>query len=331
MACRIQSSRGRLEQVVEARIGVLLEPPDRRQIVLEAVVVAIAEQADAELLVLEQEAAEIELEGLDADPDRVEIEPVRDVAQMVVDEEFLDAERMIEAVGAARRLDVEDAALADIDIIDVVGERQPVLDMRRDEGGVALDQGEAGDEGLGEDQGAIVAEDVVAAGLLGGLHAHGNREGARLDHRVRDRADDEEPVVPGQAEPAVDPAAQRIGTFAGMARDADRPVALQRVLVVRIPPALAHQAERLDQPPAVGNGEMLGRKGLGRRRADRAGIHLVHRIGQIALRHARAAAAVDQFLLGGDGDRAGEVFGWVLRGRLLGRWRRGFLQGRQHQ
>ena len=43
------------------------------EIVLEAVVVAIAEQAHAELLVLEQEAAEIELERLDADADRIEV------------------------------------------------------------------------------------------------------------------------------------------------------------------------------------------------------------------------------------------------------------------
>ena len=71
------------------------------EIVLEAVVVAVAEQADAELLVLEQEAAEIELERLDADADAVEVVAVRDVAEVVVDEGFLDAEEVIEAVGAA--------------------------------------------------------------------------------------------------------------------------------------------------------------------------------------------------------------------------------------
>src|SRR5205085_825847 len=58
----------RLQDVVEAGIRVLLQPPDRRQIILEAVIVAIAEQANAELLVLEQKAPEIEVERLDADP-----------------------------------------------------------------------------------------------------------------------------------------------------------------------------------------------------------------------------------------------------------------------
>ena len=33
-----------------------------------------------------------------------------------------------------------------------------------------------------------------------------------------------------------------------------RPVTLQRVLVIGIEPTLLHQAERLDQPPAVGDG-----------------------------------------------------------------------------
>ena len=49
--------RGGRNDVVEPGIGVLLEPPDRRRrFELPAIVVAIAEQADAELVVLEQEA-----------------------------------------------------------------------------------------------------------------------------------------------------------------------------------------------------------------------------------------------------------------------------------
>ena len=87
-----------LQDVVEARIGVLFQPPDRLEIVLEAIVVAVAEQADSELGILEEEAAEIEVEGLDADADGIEVEPVRDVADVIVDEGFLDAERIIEAV-----------------------------------------------------------------------------------------------------------------------------------------------------------------------------------------------------------------------------------------
>src|SRR3546814_16177859 len=63
----------RLRDVVEARVGVLLQPPEGREIILEAVVVAIAEQADAEVDVVEQEPAKIDLERLDAEPDRKKI------------------------------------------------------------------------------------------------------------------------------------------------------------------------------------------------------------------------------------------------------------------
>src|SRR3546814_6863212 len=38
-----------LGDVVEARIGVLFEPPEGREIILDAIVVAVAEQADAKL------------------------------------------------------------------------------------------------------------------------------------------------------------------------------------------------------------------------------------------------------------------------------------------
>src|SRR3546814_10464444 len=54
-----------LGDVVEAAVGVFLQPPEGREIILEAVVVAIAEQADAELAVVEQKTAEIALERLD--------------------------------------------------------------------------------------------------------------------------------------------------------------------------------------------------------------------------------------------------------------------------
>src|SRR4029434_4646561 len=81
-----------LEEVVEAGIGVLLQPPDRRQVELDAVVVAVAEEAEAELVVLEEETAEIEVERLDAEPDAVEIVALGRDAELIVDERFLDAE-----------------------------------------------------------------------------------------------------------------------------------------------------------------------------------------------------------------------------------------------
>src|SRR6185369_13767959 len=81
--------------VVQAAVGVLVEAPDGLEVELVAVVVAIAEEADAELVVLEQEAPEIELERLNADANRIEIEAIRAVAQMLVDEQFLHAQKRV--------------------------------------------------------------------------------------------------------------------------------------------------------------------------------------------------------------------------------------------
>ena len=93
-----------LRHIVEAAVGVLLKPPDADQIILEAVVVAVAEQPDRELLVVEQETAEIELQRLDADPNAIEIVARRHVAQMIIDESFLHAHEVVEARSALGRL-----------------------------------------------------------------------------------------------------------------------------------------------------------------------------------------------------------------------------------
>ena len=58
------------------------------------------------------------------------------------------------------------------------------------------------------------------------------------------------------------------------ARRAQRPVALQRVLVIRVEIVLPHDPQGLDQPPAVGDRDMIEREGFRRRYADRAGIVL---------------------------------------------------------
>ena len=64
------------------------------------VVVARAEEAHAEGHVLEEEAAEVGGEGLDADAHRVEVVARRDVAQVHVGEQFLHADVVVRAPGA---------------------------------------------------------------------------------------------------------------------------------------------------------------------------------------------------------------------------------------
>ena len=256
---------------------------------MQPVVVAVAEQADAELLVVEQEAAKIVLERLDTDPDRVEIVAVRDIAQVIVDEGFLHPEELVVAVAGLGRLDEQHPLFGYVDVVGVERERQAVLDLGGLERGAALDQRGTGDEGLAENIAGIPPEHVEALPALGGLDADRDREGARLDHRVAGQAADEEPVV------AVDRQPRHLGAVY-------RAIALERILVIGIPPALLDQPERLDQPPAVGHRELVGREGLRRRGADRAGVVLRHRIGE-RRDVAGAAAAFDAF--GIEGRRGG--------------------------
>src|SRR3546814_583608 len=137
-----------LGDVVEPAVGVLFQPPESGEIILKAVVVAIAEQADAELAVVEQETAKIALERLDADADRMKVVSVAVVAEMLVDEGFLHAEETVGAMAGPRRAHVEHAPFGYVDMVDIIGKRQALFDMGRSEGGVALDERNTADEGL---------------------------------------------------------------------------------------------------------------------------------------------------------------------------------------
>ena len=102
-------------------------------------------------------------------------------------------------------------------------------------------------------------------------------------------------------------------------RDADRPVALQRVLVIGVPPALADDAERLDQPPAVRDRNMVGREGLRRRRADRARILLVDRVGSSRWMSGRRRPSISSCSTGVGGGSARSLTGGPGCGRRRGR------------
>src|SRR3546814_1777656 len=97
----------------------LFQPPESGEIILKAVVVAIAEQADAELAVVEQETAKIALERLDADADRMKVVSVAVVAEMLVDEGFLHAEETVGALAGPRRAHVEHAPFGYVDLVEL--------------------------------------------------------------------------------------------------------------------------------------------------------------------------------------------------------------------
>ena len=161
--------------------------------------------------------------------------------------------------------------------------------MRRQEGGDALDQGDAGDEGLRRGPGCDSrrtrrccracrwsARRPESGSCAARSPCRRWRWRRRTSRRRRGRGS-------AASRSAAMPAARRRACSSSVGRQIG-PVALQHVLVIGIAPARADQAERLGQPPAVGHRDMLGRKGLGRRRPDRARIVLVDRIGKVVLR-----------------------------------------------
>ena len=95
------------------------------------------------------------------------------------------------------------------------------------------------------------AENTVFARPLRRLDAGRQREGTRLDHRVGNRVHVEEPVLIAL----------------------DRTVGLQRILIVGVVPVADRRSgQRVDETPAIGNGNLVGGKRFRRRRPHRARI-----------------------------------------------------------
>ena len=336
--------------VVQPGIGFLLDPPERGQIELDAVVVAVAEQAHAELVVVEQETAEVRLERLDAHAQADEIEPLRiEPADVIINEGFLQADEAIGALGALRGFDIEHAPFGHFDMVDIARNRDAVFDDRRLERGFTLEQREPGDESLRENKAMAAAESVVGIGVGRRLVADGYGKAARLDHRVRNPVGHEKPVVALEE--------------AGLLARRQRLVTLQRVVVEGIELRMADvrqlgiervergidlagrgvllRAERGHDAPAIGDAgidDQIGRRaltvplvveGFGRRRVDRAGIVLLDLVGQRLL-VARAAAAIDQRLICGSGVDSRSRCCCTFRGRLRWRSPRSIDSGRRH-
>ena len=77
---------------VEAGVGVLLQPVEDGQVVLVAIGRVVAEEADAEVRVGEDEAAEVAVERLRPGADGDEVVVRREVAQLPLVEELLQRE-----------------------------------------------------------------------------------------------------------------------------------------------------------------------------------------------------------------------------------------------
>ena len=121
----------RFDNTVQARIGVLFQPPKDAIIILDAVIVTVAEIAKTKLQIVEQKAAEIGLKRLDTDADAVKVIAVRHVAQVFIDEEFLHAQKMIKAMAASARLNEQQTTFGNIDKRRVERQRNFILELWR--------------------------------------------------------------------------------------------------------------------------------------------------------------------------------------------------------
>ena len=91
-------------------------------------------------MVKEKKTAKISSEGLDPDTQTVKIIALRNVAQMLVEEKFLDPDEAVVTINPARWIDVDGAHLLCRGSIDVERRDKAKLVVRRPECGIALDQ-----------------------------------------------------------------------------------------------------------------------------------------------------------------------------------------------
>ena len=253
-----------LDEVVEAAVGVLVDAAEPCEVVLDVVVVPDTEQARAEQAVVEQESTEIRGEGLHADTQAVEVVARRHVAQVLVDEGGLDADRRLGARLTRVGIGLEQSALLHHHMRDVDRWREPELPVGRLEHRIALVEHGLEHESLRIHLLAAVAEGVEGSGAVGERAADRQREVARFDHRIRDTDQRQEPVV---AEHGY--------------------IALQPVLAVVGVEQVLFEADRLNDAPSVGQTLQLANL-LQRGRTQPRGVARIAPI--LQNRHRRAAS-----------------------------------------
>ena len=197
------------------------------EVVLPAIGVAVAKQAHTELVVLEQKAAKIGVERLDADADRVEVVKLRHVSDMVVDKPFLETEEIIGAGLALRRVDVKYPDLAGRRVVEIERRGDADFEIWRFERGIALNQRQFQDIRFTNQCTAIASERAVLRRPRGVLRPDPGRHPRRFVNRVGNRPDIDEPII---AE--------------------DRLVGFQRVGVVRIERVFA-APQRVEDAPTI--------------------------------------------------------------------------------
>ena len=128
-------------ELVQVRVGVLLEHVESGEIVLPAVVVVVAENARAEIGVVEDEPAKIAHERLDAETRRNEIVVVREIANVNFAERFLERRPIFIARRVLQSwIGIEHTRFLNVGVVAVVNAEKTYRPRNRFERGFALEQ-----------------------------------------------------------------------------------------------------------------------------------------------------------------------------------------------
>src|SRR6185436_5552784 len=106
-------------QAVQGAVSVLLQHVEVGQVIDIAVGLEVAEDAEAGLLIVEDEPAEIAIEGLDAGAHRNEIVGAAQILQLEFEKRLLQADVRIDSTGALADVDVDDSVFTDLQVVDV--------------------------------------------------------------------------------------------------------------------------------------------------------------------------------------------------------------------
>ena len=141
-----------------------------RGVVLDAVAVPIAEDAQAGLLVNEEESAKVGVELLNARTHGNEIVVVAEIVEFHFDEGFLQAQVVVEAVGASEHVRTNDAKLANVEIIETEFRRDANAPIDWLEGRVAVEKIETEPQSLVEKSLLAASKKTGTAGLARRSH-----------------------------------------------------------------------------------------------------------------------------------------------------------------
>ena len=127
-------------ELIQVRVSVLLEHVERGDVVLPAVIVVIAEDADTKVRVIKNEAAKIAYEWLNADTRGNEIVIARQITQMNFTEGLLQCEEFLFASGPILRIWIYDISFLHVDVVVIVNTDDSKRPLDRLKCGLAFEE-----------------------------------------------------------------------------------------------------------------------------------------------------------------------------------------------